>query len=188
MSLKLLIGLGNPGVQYEKTRHNAGFLAIDKICDTLNLSLTEKKFNGVFTKAKFNEQDFIIAKPYTFMNLSGTFTRQLCDFYKIWPQNILVIYDDFAFNLGQIKLRAKGSSGGHNGIQNIIKCMSTDKIKRIRIGIGPQNDRNITNFVLSNFTNNEMVLLDLGITKASLAACNFLDDNNFSNVMNKYNV
>ncbi|WP_245595173.1 aminoacyl-tRNA hydrolase [Mycoplasmoides alvi] len=188
MSLKLIVGLGNPGKQYENTRHNVGFMFVDKLCDTLGLSLTNEGFKGLFVKSKFNDQDFIISKPQTFMNLSGIFVRQLSDFYKIWPQNILIIYDDLAFNLGQIKLRLKGSSGGHNGMQNIIKCMSTDKIKRIRVGIGPQNNKNLANFVLSNFLPNESILLDLGISKATLAACDFLEKNDFSNLMNKYNV
>ncbi|WP_027123815.1 aminoacyl-tRNA hydrolase [Mycoplasmoides pirum] len=187
MSLKLIVGLGNPGEEYKNTRHNAGFMVIDKMIETLNIKLTSNKFKGLYAKSQFNNQDFIIAKPMTFMNLSGTFVRELTDFFKIWPQNILVIYDDFAFDLGQIKLRQKGSSGGHNGMANIIKCMNTDKIKRIRFGVGPLNQNNISNFVLSKFNLSDYLLLDTSIVKSSVAAFSFLEESDFSIVMNKHN-
>lgn len=187
MSLKLVVGLGNPGTEYEKTRHNIGFMVIDKLAETLNLKLDSSKFDGVYTKSEINGSHFVIAKPMTFMNLSGNFVRSLCDFYKIYPQNILVIYDDMAFPLGQLKLRSKGSGGGQNGMQNIINRMGTEKIKRIRVGIGSNQSMDKAKYVLSKFLPNELVLLDTVVANATLSAYDFLNQKDFDLIMNKFN-
>lgn len=187
MSKKLVVGLGNPGSEYKLTRHNAGFMVLDKLVETLNLKFDNFKFNGEFVKSEIDKNQFIIAKPLTFMNLSGNFVRELCDFYKIWPQNILVVYDEMSFNIGSIKLRVKGSGGGHNGMQNIINRMGTEKIKRIRVGIGSNNIIDKAKYVLSKFRIDEMIYLDTAIANAVAACYQFLNDINFDNIMNTFN-
>lgn len=187
MSKKLVVGLGNPGSEYELTRHNAGFMVLDKLAETLNLKFDNFKFNGQFVKSEIDKNQFILAKPLTFMNLSGNFVRELCDFYKIWPQNILVVYDEMSFNIGLIKLRVKGSGGGHNGMQNIINRMGTEKIKRIRVGIGSNNIIDKAKYVLSKFRPDEMIYLDTSIANAVAACYQFLNNVNFDNIMNAFN-
>lgn len=187
MSKKLIVGLGNPGSEYKLTRHNAGFMVLDKLSETLNLKFDNFKFNGEFVKSEINNDQFILAKPLTFMNLSGNFVRELCDFYKIWPQNILVVYDEMSFNIGAIKLRVKGSGGGHNGMQNIINRMGTEKIKRLRIGIGSNNIIDKAKYVLSKFRTDEMVYLDTAIANSVAACYQFLNNINFDNIMNTFN-
>lgn len=187
MSKKLVVGLGNPGSEYELTRHNAGFMVLDKLAETLNLKFDNFKFNGLFVKSEIDKNQFILAKPLTFMNLSGNFVRELCDFYKIWPQNILVVYDEMSFNIGLIKLRVKGSGGGHNGMQNIINRMGTEKIKRIRVGIGSNTIFDKAKYVLGKFRPHEMIYLDTSISNAVAACYQFLNDVNFDNIMNTFN-
>lgn len=187
MSKKLVVGLGNPGSEYELTRHNAGFMVLDKLAETLNLKFDNFKFNGLFVKSEIDKNQFILAKPLTFMNLSGNFVRELCDFYKIWPQNILVVYDEMSFNIGLIKLRVKGSGGGHNGMQNIINRMGTEKIKRIRVGIGSNTIFDKAKYVLGKFRPDEMIYLDTSISNAVAACYQFLNDVNFDNIMNTFN-
>lgn len=133
--MKLIVGLGNPGKEYEKTRHNVGFLAIDRIREHFKLPPFKQGFKGVWTKA--DDHSFALLKPHTFMNLSGDSVQAMMQFYKINVEDIVVIYDDLAFEPGVFRLRLSGSSGSHNGIQHIIQTLSTNLIKRIRIGIGP---------------------------------------------------
>jgi PTH1 family peptidyl-tRNA hydrolase len=133
--MKLIVGLGNPGKTYEKTRHNVGFLAIDALAKHFKTPLFKEGFKGVWSKS--NDNAFILLKPFTFMNLSGDSVLPLMQFYKIPVEDVVVIYDDLAFNPGTFRLRLNGSSGSHNGIQHIIQTLGTSDIKRIRIGIGP---------------------------------------------------
>ena len=148
--MKLIVGLGNIGDKYKNTRHNTGFKAIDFIIQKLNVKLNKIKFNGEFYK----EKNFIIGKPHTFMNLSGDFVFDISKFYKIDIDDILIIYDDMNLNLEEIKYRESGSSGGHNGINDIMVKFDTNKIKRLRIGIGKPRNETI-NHVLSNFKKEE---------------------------------
>lgn len=187
MPKKLIVGLGNPGSEYELTRHNVGFIVLDKLAETLNLKFDNFKFNGEFVKSEIDKNPFILAKPLTFMNLSGNFVRELCDFYKIWPQNILVVYDEMSFDIGKIKLRVKGSGGGHNGMQNIINRMGTEKIKRIRVGIGSNNISDKAKYVLSKFRSDELIQLDTSVANAVVACYQFLRDVEFNNIMNAFN-
>lgn len=132
----LIVGLGNPGREYEKTRHNAGFQVIDKLCSKWNISLNKEDFHGAYIKTKFNNEDVIICKPYTFMNLSGQTVMEIAHFYKIDIENIVVIYDDMDTPVGNLRIKLNGSSGGQKGMQSIIQMMHTENIKRIKIGIG----------------------------------------------------
>lgn len=143
----LIVGLGNPGQEYERTRHNMGFQVIDRLIRRWNITLDREAFHGLYAKTKFAGQDVIILKPMTFMNLSGQSVMELSYYYKIPVENILVIYDDVDTVPGKIRLRERGSSGGQNGIKSVMQMMHTEEIKRIRIGTG-QADRPMIDYVL----------------------------------------
>ncbi len=151
--IKIIIGLGNPGEKYEKTKHNVGFKFIDILVNKLNLNSWKEKFNGVFIEYYSNDTKIIFAKPMTYMNLSGDFVRKIVDFYKInIEEDLLIVYDDVDTEKGNYKFKTKGSSGGQNGIKDIINKLNNDKIHRMKIGVGFR-DKNIdlSNYVLSNF-------------------------------------
>lgn len=134
--MKLIVGLGNPGKEYEKTRHNCGFRVLDAFADMAEVDIEKEDFHGVYGKFKLDDEEIILFKPLTMMNLSGTAVYEIVKFFKIKREDILVIYDDMAIEPGNLRLRANGSSGGQKGMQNIIKCLATEDIKRIRVGIG----------------------------------------------------
>lgn len=187
MSKYLIVGLGNPGFEYENTKHNVGFNCIDILKKKLNIELDQNKFKGSFGILTKDENKFYIAKPETYMNNSGYFVVDIINFYKIPLENIVVIYDDIDTNVGKIKLRMKGSSGGQNGIKNIINLLKTENIKRIRIGIGrPKND--LVKHVLSRFEPNDLVNVQIALNKASDALLEFTENQNFDKLMNKYNI
>ena len=134
----LIVGLGNPELKYAFSRHNTGFMVVDKLLDRLgNLKLNQDKFNGIYEKTKIENEDVIIAKPLTYMNNSGEFIRPLADYYKIDYKNIIVIYDELAIDTGRIKITKTGSSAGHNGIKSIIQYLGTEQFIKVRVGIGP---------------------------------------------------
>ena len=134
--MKLIVGLGNPGKEYEQTRHSSGFRVIDAFADLIGVDFNKNDFNGVYGKFKLDDEDVFLFKPLTYMNLSGTAVQQIVHYFKIPLEDIVVIYDDMAIQPGEIRLRLNGSSGGQKGMQNIIDCLSSQEIKRIRIGIG----------------------------------------------------
>lgn len=173
--MKLIIGLGNPGLEYEWTRHNIGFNFLDYYCKIKNINLKIEKFNGLFTRIKLNNKDVLIAKPLTYMNLSGQFVRKIMDFYKISISNIIVIYDDLSLNCGEIKFREKGSAGGHNGIKNLIFNLGNEFFKRIKIGIGPLKGE-IKKFVLSKFSLEEKNKIISNFEKISKILDYFIED------------
>ncbi len=162
--MKIIIGLGNPGKKYENTRHNVGFLALDKIDKkiiTTRFKL-EKKFEAEVAKFKLGNEDIVLIKPQTFMNLSGQAVRKVVDFYKLNPsKDLIVVYDDIDIPLGQVRIRQEGSSAGHNGLQSIIDELGTDRFMRVRIGIGrPSNELiKIEDWVLQALTDTEKELL-----------------------------
>lgn len=185
--MKLIVGLGNPGLKYAFTRHNMGFKIIDEMLVRYNLTLDNNKFNGDFTKTKICDEDVIVAKPMTFMNNSGEFIRPLADFYKIKPEDVLVIYDELAIDLGRIKLSLDGQSAGHNGIKSIIHHLSTEKFMRLRIGTGPcPPNIAIINFVLMNYTQDEIKSMK-PIYERAVDAVEDLLKNGTTYTMNKYN-
>lgn len=182
--MKLIVGLGNPGKEYEKTRHNVGFMAIDLYCLKKEL-VFKKKFNGLFTKDIINEKEIIFLKPQSFMNLSGDIVKKYMDYFKIDIADILVIYDDADFKIGDFKIKPDGSSGGHNGIKDIISHLGISNFKRIRIGIS-KCEKNMVNYVLANFSNAEINK----INKTLYTIINVIEDYSklsFENLMNKYN-
>ena len=135
----IIAGLGNPTREYEKTRHNVGFDTIDVLADKLNTSVDEKKFKGLYGKGIIAGEKVILLKPQTFMNLSGESVREAADFYKVDPEHIIVIYDDISLDVGQLRIRKKGSAGGHNGIKNIIAHLGTQEFPRIKVGVGDKH-------------------------------------------------
>ena len=157
----LIVGLGNPGKKYEQTRHNAGFIMIDRLAIALKIKIKKKKSETLIGEGNFEGTKVVLAKPLTFMNLSGQSVQKLCKWYKISPENVIVIYDDVYIKMGEIRTRLNGSSGGHNGIQNIIDCLETEGIPRIRIGIGPiPEDNELHDFVLDRLSRDELKILD----------------------------
>ncbi|WP_029513447.1 aminoacyl-tRNA hydrolase [Mycoplasmopsis primatum] len=182
--MKLIVGLGNPEEKYKYTRHNAGFLAIDKICERLNIgTLSKEKFDGIFTVS----DGFILAKPLTYMNNSGDFVYALANFYKIDSSDIIVLYDDKDFLVGQASIKIGGSSAGHNGIQSLMNKFKSNDFKRIRIGIGTLNKKTILkDFVLSNFKKEEILILEEVLEKVYEAALSLVY-NDVAYVMNKFN-
>jgi len=184
--MKLIVGLGNPGKTYEKTRHNIGFMVIDKLLNHLSINLDQNKFNAVFVKTKINNEDVIIMKPQTFMNLSGEAVSQIANFYRISTDDIVIVYDDFDLPLGKIRLREKGSGGTHNGMKNIIQLLGTNNINRIRIGIDKNNLIDQKDYVLGKFNKDEISLLDKAIERVVSALIDY-PKMNFNELMNKYN-
>lgn len=162
MHMKLIIGLGNPGKQYENTRHNVGFMILDEIQKAFSFPEFQmnKKFNSLISKGTYEIRDtryeILLVKPQTFMNLSGIATKNILDFYKLSPDDILVIHDDKDIALGTYRAADDSSSAGHNGVQNIIDELGTQKFKRIRVGIGAETNLPAEVFVLQKFSDDEL--------------------------------
>ena len=185
--MKLIIGLGNVGDKYAFTRHNVGFMladffAINK-CETFK---ENAKLKSLITKIKLNEEDVLLIKPTTYMNLSGEAVRAVIDYYKIPVENTLVVYDDLSLDLGKIRFRASGSDGGHNGIKSIIQYLGTNKFARVKIGIGPQPPIPSEAFVLQNFDKSQLDDLKK-VIKKSAEAIEFFFTNGIEKTQNNYN-
>ena len=181
----LIVGLGNPGKKYALTRHNMGFRVIDLLSDEAGIDVDKEVFNGLLGRGKIFNEDVLLFKPTTFMNLSGTAVQQVVHYFKINTEDIIVCYDDMALEPGVIRMRIQGSSGGQKGIQNIIDNLGTDKIKRIRIGIGEPKD-NAIDYVLSKPLKEEAPLIDDAINRAVEALKEALKSS-FEKAMTKYN-
>ena len=150
----LIIGLGNPGKKYVDTRHNIGFEMLDVISMASGIKVTKAKFKALVGVGKMNGIDVVLAKPQTYMNLSGESVRDIAEYYKIPPEKIIIIYDDVSLDVGKIRIRPKGSAGGHNGIKNIIYHLKTDEFPRVRIGVG-QPTYELVDYVLGKFSKPE---------------------------------
>ena len=164
----LIVGLGNPGQEYQKTRHNIGFMVLDKLASTAGFSFEENRpFKAHTAKIDLYGQSVLLLKPQTYMNLSGQAVVAAANFYKIAPQNILVICDDLSLELGTLRLRQKGSSGGQKGLENIITLLGTDNCMRLRLGIGPKSDFiDAKNYVLGKFPSAQEEVLNSTVSKA----------------------
>ena len=184
--MKLFVGLGNPGKKYEHTRHNMGFDVIDLFADLSQIDVDKEIFHGLLGRGEVFDEDIMLFKPTTFMNLSGTAVRELVSYFKIPLEDVIIIFDDMALPPGKIRMRMEGSSGGHKGMQNIIECMGTDQIKRIRIGIGEPEDNDNIDYVLSKPLKEERVLIDEAINEAVNALKEILKSN-FDRAMTKFN-
>ena len=167
----LIAGLGNPTREYEKTRHNVGFDTIDVLADRINTDVAERKFKGLYGKGMLGGEKVILLKPQTFMNLSGESVRAAADFYKIPPDHIIVIYDDISLDVGHLRIRSKGSAGGHYGIKNIIAHLGTQEFPRIKIGGGGKPPRmDLADYVLSRFPAEERKIMETAFRDAAEAA------------------
>lgn len=168
----IITGLGNPSPKYKGTRHNMGFDVIDNIAERNNITVETKKFKGVCGTGVIQGEKVLLLKPETFMNLSGEAVKAAVDFYKINPEDeLIVIYDDISLAPGKLRLRAKGSAGGHNGIKNIIAHLGTEKFKRIKVGVGEKPvGMDLADYVLGRFGKIERITVDKGIDDASRSA------------------
>ncbi len=184
----VIVGLGNPTLQYEGTRHNVGFDVIDRLADKYNITVETRKSRALIGKGIIEGKKVILAKPQTYMNLSGESVRSLTDYYKIdEEQELLVIYDDVSLGVGQLRIRKKGSAGGHNGIKNIISHLDTDVFVRIKIGVGEKPKRmDLADYVLSRFSKDEREEMEAGYEKAVRAAAMILNGETDA-AMNEYN-
>lgn len=187
MSYTLIAGLGNPGAQYEKTRHNAGFRVVDALAEKFGADFQSWQNTGVYAKVSVGGQEVLLAKPMTYMNLSGQLVSGLARFYKIPPEKMLICFDDMSLHVGDIRLRPSGSAGGQKGMKHIIEQLGTDKIARLRVGIGPKPDYfDAADFVLGKFTKDEEPILQTVISKATQAIEVYLQDG-LEKAMNRFN-
>lgn len=184
--MKLIVGLGNPGKEYAGTRHNCGFMVIDRLASKLNVDVDQNKFKGLYAKVKYHGEDIILLKPQTYMNLSGESVNAVMNFFRIDKEDLLVIYDDLDMPVGKLRLRKTGSAGGHNGIKNIIAHLNSQDFKRIRVGIDRHKYMNVADYVLSRFSKVESEAIEQGIENAANAVLDYLD-NDFNHAMNYYN-
>ncbi len=167
----LIVGLGNPGSQYEKTRHNCGFRAIDILSESLNCKVDKAKFQGLYGQVAWEGRKLFLLKPQTYMNLSGRSVLQLSAYFNIPPQRIIVLFDDISLPPGRIRIRGDGSAGGHNGIKSIIAELGSQMFPRVKIGVGakPQGDSDLADWVLSGFSSMEEKHLAGALTNAAEA-------------------
>lgn len=185
--MKVIVGLGNPGKKYTNTRHNVGFMFVDEIAKKLSLSFRlDKAKKAEIAESNLEGEKILLVKPQTFMNLSGDAVIAILQFYKLEVEDLLIIYDDMDLDVGRIKIKPAGSSGGHNGIDSIINRLGTSQIKRIRIGISKPASKDTIDYVLGNFGKNEKIEIDLSLDKGYDMIRDFITKG-FDFVMNKYN-
>lgn len=168
--MKLIVGLGNPGKEYEKTRHNAGFMVLDQLASNLNVKIDQKKFKGLYTQVFIQGEKAILLKPQTFMNNSGESVRACVDFFQIDDEDILIVYDDLDLPVGKLRLREQGSAGGQKGVKSIIKHIGTQNLKRIRVGIGKDERIPTVDYVLGKVSKVDAEDFAKAIEEAAKAA------------------
>lgn len=184
--MKMIVGLGNPGLEYENTRHNMGFMVVDSFAKSMGVSIDKSKFNGLYTEVFVSGSKVILLKPMSYMNLSGEVVSKFASYFKIDVSDILVISDDLDLPFLKYRLRLFGSSGGHNGLKNIEKCLSSNQFRRFRIGISSCDKSNTINYVLGKFSKSDMELISSFFDKS----CAILSDFciiDFDKLMSKYN-
>lgn len=184
----LIVGLGNPGREYEKTRHNAGFRAIDLLAEALNCKIDRLKFQGLYGQVNYQGKKLMLLKPQTFMNLSGRSVVQLSAYFNIPPQRIIVLFDDISLPPGRLRVRSDGSAGGHNGIKSIIQELGSQDFPRIKLGVGakPNPEFDLADWVLSAFSPAEEKALHNALTWAGEAALTIID-HGVPEAANRYN-
>ncbi len=177
IKMYLVVGLGNPGNEYRMTRHNIGFEIIDYIAAQKGIKVNKLKFKGIYGELNLYGEKIIFLKPQTYMNLSGDSIVEFCRFYKIPPENVIVISDDTALERGRIRIRAKGGAGGHNGLKSIIYQLKTEEFPRVRVGVGSASNANMDmiNFVIGKFTKDEIPVMESAMLKASNAIFDIIE-------------
>ena len=185
----IIAGLGNPTREYETTRHNIGFMAIDALADKYNISVMDCKHRALIGKGMINGTKVVLVKPLTYMNLSGEAIRAVVDYYKVdAASGLIVIYDDISLDVGQLRIRKKGSAGGHNGIKNIIANLGDDTFLRIKIGVGGKpRGYDLADYVLGHFSKEELAVMEESLEKVD-GAVNMMIEDKVDMAMNKYNV
>lgn len=184
--MKLIVGLGNPGKEYEKTRHNVGFIVMSALEKKYNLSFSKSKFQGLYAETNIDNEKVIFLKPQKYMNLSGEVISEFVKFFKIPLSNLLIFVDDLDLPCGKIRIRQKGSPGGHNGLKDIEKCLGTNEYYRVKIGISNNKEIDTKDYVLGKFNNEDMS----SIEGCAQTACNICDDflkKDINYLMSKYN-
>lgn len=186
-SMKLIAGLGNPGSQYENTRHNIGFMVVDAIAQRYGSSVRRKKFNALVEEIHVENRKLLLVKPQQYMNRSGHAIATAAGFYKLNPADVLIVTDDMALEVGRLRLRAKGSAGGHNGLKDIIARLGTNVFPRLRVGIGDSGPVDAADYVLSRFCDEERSLIDTAVHSAVDAILCWITEG-IESAMTKYNV
>ena len=186
-NIYIVVGLGNPGSEYELTRHNAGFRVVDALAKEYNIFINKPKFKALIGETKVDDKKIILVKPQTYMNLSGESVKEILDWYKISMDNLIVVYDDIDISFGKLRVRPSGSAGSHNGLKSVISLVGSTDFKRVRVGIGkPPQNWDLINYVLGRFTKEEELDLEKVIKNAKDAVkCIIAKDINCA--MNKFN-
>jgi PTH1 family peptidyl-tRNA hydrolase len=185
--MKIIAGLGNPDSKYDQTRHNIGFSVIDRIADRNNISMDISKHKGICGKGTISGEKVILVKPQTYMNLSGECLREVVDFYKADVSDVIVIFDDICLDVGKLRIRAKGSAGGHNGIKSIIAHLKSEEFARIKCGVGDKpKGYDLADYVLGHFNKEELPLIEQERDRAAMA-CECIIQEGIDAAMNKFN-
>ena len=184
--MKLIVGLGNPGKEYEMTRHNSGFCVLDAIADACHVEVNQKKFKALVANTRIGRETVLLMKPQTYMNLSGEAVQEAMHFYKLTPEDLLVIYDDLDLPIGKIRLRPKGSAGGQNGMKNIIQHIKTQEFDRIRVGIGKDPRVPVVDWVLGKIRKDDLEDYRQAIELARDAAI-YSCSHSFTDTMSQFN-
>lgn len=183
----IVVGLGNPGKQYDKTRHNVGFNVIDILAKEYDISVTKIKHKALIGEGRIGSEKVLLVKPQTYMNLSGETLIDIYQYYKVDLSNIIVVYDDIDLDVGKLRIRKKGSGGTHNGMRSITKCLGSTDFPRVRVGVSkPRPGQDLADFVLSKFRKEEAIDLENGLEKAYRAVDTIIREN-IEISMNKYN-
>lgn len=186
--LYIIVGLGNPGDKYEKTRHNVGFNVIDLLAKEYSIDVSKLKHKALIGEGRVGTEKVILVKPMTYMNLSGESVADICNYYNVDLENVIVIYDDIDLDVGKIRIRKKGSGGTHNGMRSIIKCLGSNEFPRVRVGISkPKNGQDLADFVLSRFAKEDEKSLNESFENA-VAAIDCAIRQDLDLAMNRYNV
>ncbi len=183
----IIAGLGNPGREYEGTRHNVGFMALDQLADRLGIEIGEKAHRALIGKGRIEGNRVLLVKPQTYMNRSGESLRQVLDYYKEEPSSLIVVYDDISLDPGAIRIRGKGSAGGHNGVKSIIAHLGTQEFARIRIGVGAKPPRmDLADYVLGHFSGDDMRRIEEACRDGAAAAAVMITEG-IETAMNRFN-
>ena len=182
----IIVGLGNPGRKYENTRHKLGFITIDRLASKHDIKVDKIKFKALVGDGRIAGQKVLLVKPQTYMNLSGESVREVANFYKVEPDEIIVIYDDLDLPLGNLRIRKSGSAGTHNGMKSVVYQLKSDQFPRVRIGIGQNGDKDIIDFVIGGFRKEEVPILEDTVDKAVMAIESMIGET-VDIAMNKYN-
>lgn len=186
--MKVIVGLGNPGMKYALTKHNVGFWVIDQLSEKWMIPLSTEKWKAEIGEGNVNGEKVILVKPLTYMNLSGESVRLICDFFKLSIDDLLIVYDDLDLPVGKIRLRLKGGSGGHNGMKSIIGQLGTEQFKRVKVGIGrPKGRIPVVDHVLTPFPKDERIEVEAAVDRSVEAICSWQEKDDFMYAMNHFN-